>query len=235
MQSRSEDDRKAWRRIEELFKLRADLQENITELNACLHTVKIEEVDSILYEALVPQVRAIIYSFPRVHWSTEAQDEVANEAIRQLLHAYGGFQGRSSLRTYCTAIVKNVALGYLKKQQRERNLVLTDEEEITRLIDQRALDQFTDPHLTDEARETAERVLEELDFDQLRLTDKEFVAVVIKLASQCLLRKKLPDEELASKLGMKRTTFTDSFARGRTKICQYLKEKETRANQSDRA
>lgn len=225
MQNRSDDDRKVWRRIEELFKLRADLHENVTELNACLHTVKIEEVDSILYEALVPQVRAILHSFSRVHWSAEARDEVVNEAIRRLLHAYAGFQGRSSLRTYCTEIVKNVALGFLKKQNLERNLVLTDEEELTRLTDQRALDQFTDPNLNEDARGTAERVLEALDLDQLRLTDKEFIAVVIKLASQCLLRKKVSDEELASKLGMKRTTFTDSFSRGRTKICQYLREK----------
>lgn len=227
MQSHSGNDCQAWLRIEELFKLRADLQENAAELKPCLHTVKIEEVDSILYEALAPQVRAIIRSFPRVHWPAEAQDEVVNEAVRQLLQAYAGFQGRSRLRTYCTAIVKNVVLGYLKKQRRERNLVLVDEEEITRLIDQRPVDQFTDPNLTDRAdgQGAAERILEELDFDQVRLTDKEFVAVVIKLASRCLMRKKIPDEELASKLGMKRTTFTDSFARGRMKICQYLRER----------
>ena len=232
MPSRSDNDRQAWPRIEELFKLRADLQENAVEFNPGLHTVKIEEVDSILYEALVPPVRAILHSFPRVHWPAEARDEVVNEAIRRLLRAYAGFQGRSSLRTYCTAIVKNVALGYLRKQRRERDLVLMDEEEITRLTDQKALDQFTDPNLTAGAdpQGAAERVLEALDFDQLRLTDKEFVAVVIKLASQCLMRKKITDEELASKLGMKRTTFTDSFARGRTKICLYLRERGKRGN-----
>src|SRR5262249_48484403 len=122
MPSRSQDDRQAWSRIAELFQLRADLQENAAELNACLHTVKIEELDSILYAALVPPVRGILHSFLRVRWPAEAQDEVVNEAIRRLLHAYAGFQGRSSLRTYCTAIVKNVALGYLRKQRRERHL-----------------------------------------------------------------------------------------------------------------
>ncbi len=227
MQTNSDADQKAWHRIEELFKLREDLQDNAAELNPYLHTVKIEEVDSILYETLVPQVKGILRGVAEAPWLADGQEELVNEAIHRLLHAYSGFQGKSSLRTYCTTIIKNVAFRYLKKQHREKSMLPTEEEEMTRLTDQKALEEFTDPYpaARAEAMAAAERVLEELDFNQVRLTDKEFVAVVIKLASQCLMRKKIPDEELAGKLGMKRTTFTDSYARGRTKICRYLKEK----------
>src|SRR5262249_39716900 len=138
----SDRDRATWHRIEELLKLRANLMTHAAEFEGYLQTVKIEEVESILYEALVPQVRAVMRSFTDVSWPTEVQKEIVNEAIDRIMRAYATFRRDSSLRTYCTRIIKNVALGYLKKQRRERDRVPVDEDEVTRDLDQQAFEQY---------------------------------------------------------------------------------------------
>lgn len=230
MNGNADRDQKTWQRIEQLFKLREKLQRDTRAGNLLFDTIKIDEVESNLYEALVPQVRAIMYSFAQVHWPENVRKEVVNEAIHRVFQAYAGFQGKARLRTYCTTVIKNVVLGYLKKQRPEQNWVSLGEEEIARLVDQRALDQFNEKEKSQRPEDlvtgSAGRLLEALDFKALGLTDKEFVAVVLKLASKCLLRQKLTDEELARMLGLKRVTFVDAYLRGRDKIYRHLKEKQ---------
>src|SRR5262249_25719396 len=137
-----------------------------------------------------------------------AVTEITHEAIRRMFTAYASFQGQSSLRTYFARIVEHLIIDYVGKISKERERVIYDEEAIAAAADKQALDEFHERTrgAADTVANSAASILEEIDFNALDLTDKEFVAVVLKLASNCLMKEKLTDEALANRLGMKRVT-----------------------------
>ncbi len=237
MKGNLDQDRKTWHRIEELFKFRETFKRNIAEENSTLETFKIDEVESIIYEELSPQIESIILIVKRCAIPRESIKELVNEAIHKMFNAYSGFRGESSLRTYFTRIAENVLIDHLRKADRERDMLVYDEETIAVASDKMALAQFNENKKPNAPKDmipnSAGSILETIDLKEVGLTDKEFVAVVLKLSSRCLMKQKLADEELARTLGIKRATFVDAYLRGRDKICRYLKEKQ-KIEKSDR-
>jgi len=234
MNSSPNPNQSPWRRIEALFELWRDLKNEVAQLDA-YYTVKIDEVETNLYKELVEPVKDILKACTRQPWPEETKRELIHEAIAELFNAYAGFKGHSSLRTYCTAVVKNTLCKSLKKLGQEKNLVTLPDEDLASLMDKEAAEQFSDQRARVESRATPgndyNRVLEETDWDQL--TDKECIAVMVKIMFEALAPRRFTDEMLARTIGMRRTTFLDSFARGRNKIRRQLREDRHRGPSRD--
>src|SRR5262249_12983481 len=208
-------------------KLRETLRKDLSEGNSYLHSVKIQEVESIIYEGLVVQVRTIVLGLARGRIPEDLLTEIANEAIHRMFNAYVNFKGNSSLKTYFASIVRNLTIDHIKKMSKERHLFVQADDDLTYAADAQAVEAFSAEAKAagreDPVPEFGD-IFEIIDWQSQNLTDKEFVAVILKLAA-LRMKKKLTDEELARKLGMKRSTFLDTFKRGRDKICLYWKEK----------
>jgi DNA-directed RNA polymerase specialized sigma24 family protein len=223
----SEQGPKTWRAIEQLFALREKLKEHVSVNRALLHTIRIQEVESMLYERLVENGKPIVHAVAYGNGlADDQQAAVLHEAIGKMFDAYAGFKGTASLKTYFSRIVEHLVIDHSRRIRREQRHLDSDEKELHRASGQDTLDAFSDTGNALESNEgfaDAENILERLDFTQIGLTDKEFLAVVLKLASVCLMKKKVPDVELARKVNMRREAFVDAYLRGRNKICRYLK------------
>ncbi len=227
MSNLADHDRKSWNHIEELFKFRELLKKDISDGNTYLDTVKMEEVESNIYERLDGPVRSIILGLTRGRIQEDSVKGLTNEAILRIFTAYAGFKGRSSLKVFFASIVRNLTIDHLKKMSKERKLLVFDEENLRISSDEMALAAFNEEEKKDRQEAIAPSfsdIFEIIDLSEQKLTDKEFVAVILKLAS-ARMKRKLTDEELARQLGIKRSAFLDSFKRGRDKICSHWKAK----------
>lgn len=229
MKSHSERDTALWARVEELLRFRETLRKDTGAGNPYLQSVRIEEVESILYDGLVPQARSIVLGLARGRMPEDRLKEITNEAIHRMFNAYANFKGNSSLKTYFASIVRNLTVDQIKKMSKERHIFTQTDEDLARAVDARAVEAFEEDTRAARREDVVpgfEDIFELIDWQAQNLTDKEFVAVVLKLAA-LRMKKKMTDEELACKLGLKRSTFLDTFKRGRDKIYLYWKEKSS--------
>lgn len=227
----SEPSESAWRRIENFFHYRAYLIQDLAKENSAELSVKLQEVESNIHERFFPLLSSTVGAMIRGKIPEDQMEGLVNDALARIFSAYAKFEQRSSFKTYVVAIVKNLVSDSLKKMNKERNLFVHDEESLRAASDKAALQSFHEKEIHEAplAKGTIDPdgLFALIDYKEQNLTDRELLAVILKLVSPRLNRK-LKDEDLARLLGMKRTAFLSHFTRGRNKICRYLKEKGPR-------
>lgn len=227
----SEPPESAWRRVENLLRYRAYLLRDLAQKNSAGLSVKLQEVESNIYERIFPLLTSMVSAMIRGKMPEEPMEGLVNDALTRIFAAYAQFEQRSSFKTYVMAIVKNLVSDSIKKMTNERNLLVHDDERLRAAADKAALQSYHEQETG--AASLARDVIKQddlfalIDYQEQNLTDRELLAVILKLVSTRLNRK-LKDEDLARLLGMKRTAFLSNFTRGRDKIWSYLKEKMTR-------
>ena len=211
MKSTSEPDQTIWNHVQALFQLREALKQDASQEDSYAHTVKIEEVESLICERLSAQVRPIVFAITHDRVPEDLLKEVANEAVYKMFNSYAGLKEKASLRTYFGMIVKTVAIGCLKKISKERNLFAPVEEDLVNAADEPTLRGYLEKEKPGRSEDLSSRfadnIFDLIDFKGQNLTGKEFVAVMLRLAAT-LTQESLTDEELARRLGMKRTTLS---------------------------
>lgn len=236
MKGQREMNREGWNYVAGLFARRDQLKKDLSEEHSHLKNAKIEEVEFIIYQTLLPMVSAIVWKIVRNRAPEDVRKELANAAIYQLFKGYSQFTGAASLKTYFASIVRHFTIDCLEKMCAERELTFRRDSDITQAADDQAVAAFRQKErheFPESFLKFSNRIFELIDPEEQGLTDSEFVVVTMKFA--CLMmKKKVSDGELAYRLGMKRTTLVDTFKRGRDKIQRFWKERLEDAEPRDR-